>query len=93
MQHQYTINTESHYIPRPKLTVSTVAVAGFELKVVEDCYSRRFDWTLHESGRLIDSGHGNRHSTALALGTNVLLGCLRRAGCYPQAARIKRARA
>lgn len=91
-QHRYTIDTTTVYVPRPKLTISTIAVAGFTLEVVEDGFRRRHDWTLREGGRLIDSGYGCRHSIALELGTNRLLGELRRVGAVAQAARIKKAR-
>lgn len=88
--HSYHLDRGTVYAPRPTLNVSRIAVAGFMLEVVEDGYSKRHEWELREGGRLIDSGHGSRHSVALELGTSRLLGCLRRAGAVAAAARIKR---
>lgn len=90
--HQCAINHTRVFVPRERLAVTTVSVAGFTLEVVEDGFMKRHEWTLREGGRLIDSGYGSRHSVALELGTNRLLGCLRRAGAVAQAARIKKAR-
>lgn len=90
MNTHYTINTQSVYVPRPKLESTTIRLAGFVLTVLPESGMPRYSWQLHEGERLVDCGGAPTHSSALGDGAAALLGQLRRCGSYANAARIKR---